>query len=155
MLNNFWRRKRANHFVKVWSSIRYVHNHYLDLEVKVGSGSDISLEPPNSKLANLGSISTSSLSTTSMLCHFWAHLHFLEYWSWIFNHVLITLLSIIWVNLCAESKQIQGKLGRSRTRVMHIAHRLLWNFFRFLTKRQRQRVVYNEKFYPRPPKISS
>ena len=57
MLNNFWRRKRLNHFVKVWrsSSIRYVHNHYLDLEVKVGSGSDISLEAPNSKLANLGS----------------------------------------------------------------------------------------------------
>ena len=57
MLNNFWRRKKPNHFVKVWSSssIRYVHNHYLDLEVKVGSGSDISLEAPNSKLANLGS----------------------------------------------------------------------------------------------------
>ena len=74
MLNNFWRRKRPNHFVKVWrsSSIRYVHNHYLDLEVKVGSGSDISLlQAPNSKFnSNLGSGAGGELD---------AHLHYFAF----------------------------------------------------------------------------
>ena len=96
MLNNFWRRKWLNHFVKLQMFPAIIWLESLVWGEEGGSGSDISLQAPNSKfeakLESKGELSCWVFTQPiyfafnnfhiMVLCHFFGRAYFLKqkYW---------------------------------------------------------------------------